>query len=448
MQLYSNVLFLNSNTVMSMKSVTGKSSSLLRLVEERMKLKQELEENKKKQQKNKEPQVDLVAVPYLPKDCISSIIVRLPLESLLASRFICKSWYGIVNSPAFIDAHLQRSNNGLIYLTPAVKGQLSSDVGTASGSSAMKIDYNVDAKVLELDTIPILHWHLFNPRTQYQIKYLEIKDAQSTIKEYNATCTGIIKAVCNGLIVLENLVRSRGLIIMNPVTRELKTIPLGTMSSPHRESYGLAFSHDLSCYKLVHLFQDDSQYIGCEIMNVGSGPWRVVDGPCHGIMGWLGYQPVFAIRALHWVPRVDHNEYIVSMSLIDEKFQNIPLPNTGGIHDRILEMGGVLGFVSRNSTNQIDVWTLKSLGGEGWAKQHSITMDCMRDMVPLYCVRVGGELVFKKGNDLYAYDQHLQLMRKIEVNNEWCRSPGCYFPHVNSLISWRIEPKDEKYGNH
>lgn len=430
--------------------MTGETSSLLKRVEERMKLKRELEENKKKQQKNKEPQGNLVSVPvpYLPKDCIFNIIVRLPLESLLASRFVCKSWYGIVNSPAFIDTHLQRSNIGLIYLTPAVKGHLSSDVGTASGSSTMKIDFNVDAKVLELDSIPVLHWHLFNPRTQYQIKYLEIKDAKSTIKEYNATCTGHIKAACNGLIVLENLVKGRGLNIMNPVTRELKTIPLGTMCSSHRESYGLAFCHESSRYKLVHLFQDDSQYIGCEIMTIGSEPWRVVDGPPHGIMGWLGYQPVFAIGALHWVPRVDHNEYIVSMSLNDEKFKIITLPNTGGIHDRILEMGGILGFVSHHSANQIDVWILKSLGGEGWAKQHSITMDCKRNMVPLYCVRAGGELVFKNDNDLYAYDHHLQLMRKIDVNNEWCYSPGCYFPHVNSLISWRVEPKDEKYDNH
>ncbi|KAH6776630.1 hypothetical protein C2S52_014191 [Perilla frutescens var. hirtella] len=404
-----------------------------------MKLKQDLEEKHKKQQKNKELQGNPIVVPYLPADCIFNIIVRLPLESILVSRFVCKSWYGIVNSPAFIDAHLKRSNIGLIFLTPAVKGRVSSDVEKASPSSAIKVDFSVDAKVLELDSTPILHWHLFNPRTQFQIKYVEIKDAKSTVREYNATCTGLIKATCNGLIVLENIVKKRGLIIMNPVTRELKTVPLGTMSSPHRESYGLAFCHESSRFKLVHLFQDDSQCIGCEIMSIGSGPWRVVDGPPHGFMGWLGYKPVSAIGALHWVPLVDHNEYIVSLPLDDEKFRKIPLPATGGIHDRILEMGGILGFVSHQLANQIDVWVLKSLGGEGWAKQHSITLDSPRNMVPLYCVRAGGELVFKHENDLYAYDQHLQLMRKIEVNKEWCSSPGCYFPHVNSLISGRIK---------
>lgn len=420
------------------KSTTGETTSLLKWAEERMKLKRELEKEKEKQHKNKETRSSLITVPYLPEDCIFHIIVRLPLESLLASRFLCKAWYGIVNRPDFIDAYLQRSNIGLIYLTPTMKGCSSTDVGNVSSSSAMKIDFNVDAKVLELDSIPALHWQLFNPRTQFQIKYLEIEDAKSTIKQYNVTCTGHIKATCDGLIVLENVVNGRGLIVMNPVTREVKKVPLGTKCRPHRESYALAFCHESSRYKLVHLFQDSSQYIGCEIMYIGSGPWRVVDGPPHGFMDWLGYRPVFAIGALHWVPRIDDNEYIVSMPLKDEVFVKILLPSTGSIHDRVLEIDGSLGFVSRLSALQIDVWVLKSLGGKGWAKQHSIVLDCVRNMVPLYCMRAGEELVFEHDNHLYAYDRRLQLMRRIEANNEWHSSPGCYFPHVNSLVSLRI----------
>ncbi|KAL1533809.1 putative F-box protein [Salvia divinorum] len=419
------------------KSATGEKTSLLKWAEERMKLKRELEEEKKKQQTSKEPQdSSLVAVPCLPEDCIFHIIVRLPLESLLSSRFVCKAWYRIVNRPDFVNSHLQRSSTGLIYLTPAVKVASCSNVG--SSSAMEKNEFNVDANVLGLDSVAVLHWHLFSPRTRFQIKYLEIRGSKSTIKEYNVTCTGHIKAMCNGLIVLEKVVRGRGLIVMNPVTREVETVPLGTMCVPHRESYGLAFCHESSRYKLVHLFQDASQCIGCEIMHFGSGPWRVVEGPPHGFMGWLGYPPVSAIGALHWVPNVDHNEHILSMPLRDEEFIKIPLPNTGGIHDRVLEIGGSLGFVSRESAIRIDVWILKSLGGEGWAKQHSIVLDCARDMVPLYCMGPGGELVFEHGEHLYAYDRRSQLMRKVEAKNEWRTSPGCYFPHVNSLISWRI----------
>ncbi|CAA3019804.1 F-box At3g10240 [Olea europaea subsp. europaea] len=102
---------------------------------------------------------------------------------------------------------------------------------------------------------------------------MEIKDGKSTVKEYNETCIGKIRATCNGLILLENRMKKEGFIVMNPVTRELLTIPLGTQSSPHHESYGLVFCHRPSNYKVVHLFRDESQYIGCEIINIGSGSW-------------------------------------------------------------------------------------------------------------------------------------------------------------------------------
>ncbi|KAK4413321.1 hypothetical protein Salat_2744700 [Sesamum alatum] len=425
---------------MNTRPVVSKTTSLLRLVEERIQFKRELEENQKKQHRNKEPQDILVSVPYLPKDCIFNIIVRLPLESLMTSRFVCKSWYEIVNNPTFIYAHMRRSDIGLIFLSPVTEGLPSSVVGKTSVSSAMRINFSVESKVSELQSMPVHHWPLIDPPSLFYIKYLEIKDGKGMIKEYNTTCMGQIRATFNGLIVLDNCMKRGGLIVLNPVTGELKPIPLGTRSSPDHESYGLGFCHESKRYKLVHLFQDNLRYIGCEIMNIESRSWRVVDGPPSGLFGRLAYQPIFAIGALHWVPSVDHNEYIVSMPVDVEKFEKIPLPNTGGIHDRIFEMGGFLGFVSRQHTNQIDVWILRSLAGEGWEKQYSIrTVDCIRNLVPLYCMGISAELVFRsKDNDLYAYDHHSQLMRKVDVNKENLPFVYRYFPHVNSLISWRI----------
>lgn len=389
-----------------------------------------------KQLRKMEPENTLVPVPYLPKDCIFNIIVHLPIEYLLTSRFVCKSWHEIVNSPAFINAHLRRSEIGLIFLAPVRNAPPGYDFGKTLGSSAAKISFSVESRVSELQSNSVYHWPLIDPPLLFCIKFMEIKEGQSTIKEYNTTCVGKIRATCNGLIVLENRMKKGGLVVMNPITRDLKTIPFGTRSSPQRESYGLGFLHELSVYKLVHLFKDDFEYICCEIMNIGSRSWREVNGPPNGLFGWLGHQPVFAIGALHWVPRVEHNEYLVSMPLHDEKFRKVPLPYTAGVHDRVFEMDGFLGFASRQNTDQIDVWTLRSLGVGSWEKQYSIIVDGKRDMVPLYCSRICGEIVFKcKDNDLYAYDHHLQVMRKIEVNKESFPSIGCYFPHVNSLIS-------------
>ncbi|CAI9786674.1 unnamed protein product [Fraxinus pennsylvanica] len=168
-------------------------------------------------------------------------------------------------------------------------------------------------------------------------------------------------------------------------------IPLGTQSSPHHESYG--------------------------------------------------FEPVFAMGALHWLPLLNHNEYIVLLLVDDEKFMKISLPKSGEINDRIIAMSGFLGFVTRHEdVNRLDVWILRGLGYEVWEKRYSIRMDCTMNMVPLYCSRIDGEIIFRKNYyDLYAYDCSLQI--KVEVKKGSFPFNGCYLPHVNSLISWMIPVK-------
>ncbi|XP_051123845.1 F-box/kelch-repeat protein At3g06240-like [Andrographis paniculata] len=400
------------------------------------KLKRELEENQKKHHCGKETQLSLVAVSYLPKDCVFNTIVRLPLESIHASMFVCKIWYGIVNSPSFIHAHLKRSDTGLVFLTP-VRNCLPS----------AKTIFSVESKVSELLSLPVHQWPLIDPPRLYYMKFIEIKDGKSTVKEYNTSCMGNIRATCNGLIILEHHTKSGGLVLMNTVTRELKPIPLGTRSSPHQESYGLAFCHVLGVYKLVHLFLDKLRYVECEIMDIGNGSWRwrAVDGPAFGVFGWLGYQPVFTIGALHWIPNIDVNEYMVSLALDDEKFVKTPLPSSCGIHDRIIEMSCFLGFVTRQDTDRIIVWILRSLSDGVWEQQYTISVESSwQSMVPLYCKGIYGEIIFRcKDDDLYVYDYCLQLVRKVEDEKQRSLplANHCY-PHVNSLISWKIKAEE------
>jgi len=94
------------------KPMGNKIASLLRLVEERA---SSMEEKKKKKE---------ALVPYLPKDCISNILIRLPLDSVQRSRFVCKPWYSIINSRVFVDTHLRRSESVLIFLSSKKRGSL------------------------------------------------------------------------------------------------------------------------------------------------------------------------------------------------------------------------------------------------------------------------------------------------------------------------------------
>ncbi|XP_059631970.1 F-box protein At3g17710-like [Cornus florida] len=421
---------------MMSKLMADKSSRLARLVEERALSKME---EKKKQQENLVPYIP----PYLPKECIYSILVQLPPEALQRLRFVCKPWYKMVNSSIFIDDHLRRAETVFIFLTRAVKGNLC-PYSMPTIPQEKSNTFSVEENLFQSQSLPLFQRPQRQPMLEFYIQFMEIKNGKSKIREFNVTCLGKIRATCNGLILLDNKMNKGGLIVLNPVTKKLIALPLGTIYPPHSESFGLVLCNYTSEYKLIHLFEDEMRYIGCEILILGTRSWRMVDGPPFGLFSWLGCNPISAIGALHWIPDIDRSDYLVSMSTDDEKFHKTPLPKSCRSYDGIVEMGGLLSFMTHEETGQIDIWILRGLNGEDWIKQHSITVGCSMEMIPLYCSRVKGEVIFKdKDGSMYAYD--FEHMKKVDIEKGFPIN-GCYLPHVNSLVSWQIEDKDLDVG--
>jgi len=263
--------------------------------------------------------------------------------------------------------------------------------------------------------------------------FIEFREGKSRQAEYRLRCTGKIRAACNGLLLIDNAMKKRGLVVLNPVTSKGISLPVGTIIPSHdAESYGFAYSDAPGDYKAVHLFRDDLGYINCEILILGAKFWKEVNGPDFGLFSWLGYKPVSAFGALHWIPNVHVTNYMVSMELTTDKFYSVPLPTSCGKHDRVLEMGRFLAFITHQGPN-IDIWILKGLHDEVWTKHHCITVGCKRDMVPILSLKNGGDMIFwrKADGSLYAYDYKLELMRKVEG-----QVPPDSYPHVNSLVSW------------
>ncbi|CAI9114801.1 OLC1v1015603C1 [Oldenlandia corymbosa var. corymbosa] len=407
---------------------------LLKLAEERASARKKLEDHKRKLEES--------LIPYIPNECISQILVRLPLESLTKTRLVCKAWYRIVKSPIFAKDYLERSESSLIFLVP-VKRELYFPFFERKIPEKTNA-FSVESKLFRLQSVPVLQQPSIDPTSLLHLHFMESRDGMVKTKEYNATCLGRIRACCGGFILVDNKMKRGGLIVLNPVTRELLALPVGTIFPPHCESYGLAYCPSNNQFKLVHLFRDELQYFGCEILTLGDKSWRMVDGPAFGLFGWCGYDPVVAIGAIHWVPFVDHSEYIVSMTANDEKFQQIFLPTGCRTSDRIVEIRGQLGFVCHEEeSKQIDVWCLKGLSGEVWRKQYTIPVGGIRGLVPLYFTRISGEMIFRcKFGHLYSYNCSLQSMHKLEIQAEDISRNVCCFPHVNSLLSLKVNDQD------
>ncbi|CAL1409900.1 unnamed protein product [Linum trigynum] len=407
-----------------MNEPMGKRTKLSELVKERLISKKVEDEGKEKQ------------LSYLDKDCISSILMKLPLESLPSSRFVCKAWYDIINSLPFINNRLAQSESVLIYLKPVPVASSHHHSSQTSAPSYRRPIFSIERTVLQSQPLDMFAQKLGNRSSKLSISFVECREGKGVTRDYGIECLGSIRAACNGFILLNNSLKKGGVLVMNPVTRKQLALPVGTLTRPDWESYGFASTG--GGYKVVHLFMDDMKYVACETLNLGSRSWKPVNGPPSGLLRRFGFNPVSAIGALHWLSR--SNNCTVSMDLETEKFHIVPLPKICGKHDRILEMGGLLGFVTHEDRH-IDVWKLKSIAGQGddavWTKQHKISRGRLINLVPLFCLRIKGDVIFKRhdARSVYSYDFESERMTKVVVD-EGFRFFGSLLPHVNSLGSW------------
>ncbi|XAR71003.1 hypothetical protein NMG60_11028072 [Bertholletia excelsa] len=275
-----------------------------------------------------------------------------------------------------------------------------------------------------------------NPAVSY-ISFIEVQDGKSKVIQSNICGFKKILAACNGL-VLGTCEPSRKLIVMNPVTRKFLLLPLGTIAPCPNESYGFVHIPLIREYKVVHLFRDESGYIGCEVLSINTRSWRAVDGPSFGLFRQFAYNPVVAIGALHWLPATDGCAYLVSMTVDDENFHTKSLPIPSSMNDRLVEMNGYLGYVTHVALDRIEVWILKGLGDENWVKRHIIMGYRMPDLIPISTLRHGREMVLKEDRDFsfYAYDFESQVIRKVEMEGEFLQRRGSFLPHVSSLALW------------
>ncbi|KAK6937839.1 F-box domain [Dillenia turbinata] len=352
-------------------------------------------------------------MPYIHDALMFKIFLLLPAKPLLKLSSVCKAWHKIIKSSDFIETHLRGSKTMLIFLN--------------SSTQRRHNCFTFEGKLGELEPFtlfpgPTLPYHNY-------MCLVDIQDGRGKICDLNIICDGNILASCNGLVLLKRKLKNgqQCLFVINPMTRKIISIPLGTICSRSGgDSYGFMFCPSLGKYKVVHLFRDTMSYIGCEILTLGAGSWKEVDGPSSSLLRRFKDYAVPAIGALHWLPATPGSEYIVSMGIEDEKFHKKTLPNASGVNDGLVEMGEFLCFVNVG-VYQIDLWTLKDLHMEDWVKQHTIILAFSKCLIPVSSLQNGKELVFKKrgGNSIYVYDCQLEIVQKVVME-------------TGSLVVWGV----------
>ncbi|KAL1533808.1 F-box protein-like protein [Salvia divinorum] len=348
----------------------------------------------------------------LSHDLLYQIFMLLPAESLFRLQFVCRQWFGLINSSIFVTSHAQKSE------TVLVSQQMAFWPRGCVGK-------------------PKAYFHL-----------LSLDGLRSSFVGASVDELCSVRASYDGLVLITNLRRKR-LVLTNPITGKSVDLPLGVSCNHLYDSFGIAFCSEAKTYKVAHLFPELFGSVGCEILSVGTGKWRRVKGSLQSVR--IGQTPLSVGGSLHLLGVGDWRDCVVSLDVRDEKFVAKKLPVKRAWNDTMVEMGGDLGFVSRAEVNALEVWLLSELGGEcNWIKRCRI--DLRGDLVqcvPVCSRRDGSEMVLEcEGGRLCVYDFGRDETRLIssgsssgggddEEEEPWFAMMNkIYIPHRNTLVSW------------
>ncbi|KAK1669607.1 hypothetical protein QYE76_057823 [Lolium multiflorum] len=274
----------------------------------------------------------------LPDEIVTwEILLRLPPESVLRCRAVCRAWRLATSTRDFLLAHHRRQP-----FLPIICGNGEAD---RDCENILVLDHpSADA---QLQRVAELHGSSYP------------------------------KASCDGLLILSNydMRGSRFFSICNPVTRE--HAPLRQLSG--FSLLGLYLHQPTFEYRLLlhgeltvgHML--NKARVGCYVFALGSDqPPRYI-GAQEPPSSFSCRSTAQVRDSLHWY-LVEQRQLVLVFDTTSESFRHMRAPIVSGNSD-IFEMDGTLGIYSRDyATGTVDIWVLQNYEGEVWDCKYRVKL--------------------------------------------------------------------------
>ncbi|RZC72704.1 hypothetical protein C5167_048173 [Papaver somniferum] len=265
----------------------------------------------------------------LPEEIEVDIFLKLPVNSILACRCVCKPWCGLLTKPKFIKDHLdltiQSNNNNNPRLmfgqsqydqgkNPIINSVDYKSISSSSSSSASDFP---EMKVVSME-------YPFEKINTKAIVFL-------------GSCTGLI---CLGVSNNGTSINEKNWIcIWNPSTGEYIDIKLHILEFREKASYcyryGFGYGSNIDDYKLVQI----SGYDNCwsqivKVCTIGSKCWKTIQSKHPYVFSGQLHENlhgVFINGVLHWSGATKATfgitgKHIVCFDINEERFMDIPFP--------------------------------------------------------------------------------------------------------------------------
>ncbi|GJU70424.1 F-box/kelch-repeat protein-like protein [Tanacetum coccineum] len=351
----------------------------------------------------------------LLQEIIVEILSRLPVESLLRCKSVCKEWYSLISDNHFIKSHLALSINNLKY----------------------------KHHKLVISTVPRINIKSCNLNN-----VLFHDDSGANLSELDYPLKHPRKSVwivgsCNGLLCIA--IEEDSLFIWNPSTRRSNTLPYCGFKAKAGSYvlYGFGYDEGSEDYKVVGIscvFKSGGKYdVKVKVFSLKGGNWKKVGGFPHGIP--LDDSGKFCGGAVHWAASESfgssYSWRIVSFDLGKESYGEVlqPVFDEGDKDLSLGVLGEKLCVLCNYRGNRADVWVMMDYGvKESWTKLVSVPYltDPGRDQfsVPLV-ISNDGKVLLQFGSKLVVYDSEKGSSLEIQDMDECLES--CLV--VESLVS-------------
>ncbi|XP_026399817.1 F-box/kelch-repeat protein At3g23880-like [Papaver somniferum] len=336
------------------------------------------------------------------------ILIRVPTESLLDCKLVCKSWNSIIHSGSFSRFHLHNL--------------IKSDSGKFG----------------------------FLAYSGYAFNYGEYDDNESTSTQRKLDLrppfnNGIVVGSCNGLICL---CKNPSLYICNPVIRERNLLP--EIRKPYIDAdqhldwiSGFGYVSSTDEYKVlgIHVLQNEFLVIHIYTLGRDTG-WRNIGKFSADLRPYTWKESaVFANGALYWIGGCV--EKVFSFDLDKECFHTHLSPpelpeNNDWSFNRLLVLEGCLYFAAWffdecEGNEFYDIWRLEKKARkcqQDWSWKYIFTVQ----QNTLLAITKGGKVLTQIDGDIYLYNPISSTSKRVvkfeELNSDIC-------PHKNTLISFK-----------
>ncbi|XP_058187819.1 F-box/kelch-repeat protein At3g17530-like [Rhododendron vialii] len=364
----------------------------------------------------------------LPEELLIEILCRLPVKSLLRSKFVCKNWYSLIHSliqnPSFISLHDKHSAKNTDYLL--VKRSLNGGVGLSFVPNETTVE-DIDISSTGLESLDIRDLQLLGP--------------------------------CNGVVCLTKRSFNSTMVICNPSMREFRVLPRPSQKKDYETNMGFGFDPSTNDYKVVKFGCLDPYSINnpysetVEIYDLSTDCWREVDVNPNNIGFDLDFN-FFSCTSwkggCYWyISCSDGTDAIIVFRLTDEVFDEIPAPEVCSLANttkRVLfildDSLAVVHYPSEwlhpsllTRGKCFDVWVIDEGGVEvSWTKKLTIGPLQGPDF-PLGFRRNGEFLCETGGGQMMSYHIDTQHIKEYQVYGD--PPPQCLqvIVYTESLVS-------------